>query len=54
MRIYPGICSRGRGQLSFIVFILEGRCTLFDEENETKRRIAVEVVAVKPFTPQEA
>ncbi len=54
MRIYPSMYLRGRGQLPFIVFILEGRCTLFDKQNEAKRRVAVEVIAMKPFTPQEA
>lgn len=53
MRIYPGMYLRGRGQLPFIVLILEGRCALLDEQNEAKRRVAVEVIAMKPLTPQE-
>ncbi len=54
MRLYPGIYLRGRGQLPFIVFILEGRCFLFYIQNEAKRRVAIEIIAMKPFTPQEA
>lgn len=45
---------RGRGQLPFIVFILERRCTLFYIQNEAKGRVAIEVIAMKPFTSQEA
>ena len=46
---------RGRRKVGIIVFfVLQGRSAFFDEQDEAKRRITIEIVTMKAFAPEKA